>query len=145
MLAAGGLTLLAGATLLNGTGGTHAATVCRTDPTVTLSNGAQVTLYEDISDSAGDVTGVSYQLHIPVGLTVKSIAYSGAVASSLQTITVKADENAGNYDAYTVLSTRTANISVTAYMSGTSNGATTVSCHTNGHNGQQLHSHLHLA
>jgi hypothetical protein len=121
-----------------------AAAACRSDPIVALSNGAQVTLYEDISDTAADVTSITYQLHIPVGLTVKSIVYQGAVPSSVQSITVHADENTGNYDAYTVVNTRTPNIPVTAYMSGTTNGTTGVSCHTNGHSGQLLHSHLHL-
>jgi hypothetical protein len=37
--------------------------------------------------------------------------------------------------------TKTPNVSVTAYMSANS----TVSCHTNGHSGQVLHSHLHLS
>lgn len=119
---------------------------CRSDPVVTLSNGDRVTLYETIYDTATDVTGISYQLHIPVGLTVASISFSGAVPSSLQTITTTADENPGNFDAYTVVNTKTANSSVTAYMSATSsNGTTTVSCQTNGHSGQTLHSHLHLS
>jgi hypothetical protein len=118
-----------------------AFTVCRSDPLVTLSNGVQVTLYEDISDTATDVTGITYQLHIPAGLKVKSISYNGAIPSSLQTITTTADENSGNYDAYTVVDTKTSNVSVTAYMSA--NAA--VSCQTTGHSGQLLHSHLHLS
>jgi hypothetical protein len=142
---AGGSFLLAGCLLVTGAAGVHAQlATCRSDPLLTLSNGAQVTLYEDIYDAASDVTGVTYQLHVPVGVMVRSITYSGAISSKLQTITVTADENAGDYDAYTVVYTKTANISVTAYMSGTSNGTTTVSCQTNGHNGQLLHSHLHV-
>ena len=125
----------------------HAAiTACRSDPVVTLSNGMKVTLYENIYDSATDVSGISYQLHIPVGLTVTSVSYSGAVAASLQTITTSADENPGNFDAYTVVYTRTPNISVTAYMSATSSsGTTTVSCQTNGHSRQLLNSNLPLS
>lgn len=101
-------------------------------------------MYEDIYDSATDVTGITYQLHIPVGLTVKYISYDGAVSAGLQKVSITADESAGNYDAYTTVYTRSANVSVTAYMSGTSNGTTSVSCHTDGHAGQQLHSHLHV-
>jgi|SRR5579872_1076488 len=125
--------------------GADAASACRSDPIVALSNGTQLTMYEDISDTAAVVTSITYQLHIPVGLTVKSIVYQGAVPGSVQSITVYADENTGNYDAYAVVNTRTPNTSVTAYMSGTGNRTTAVSCHTNGHSGQLLHSHLHLS
>jgi|SRR5579884_503792 len=118
---------------------------CRSDPTVTLSNGVQVTLYEDISDASTDVTHITYQLHIPKGLTAQSIVYTGDVPSSLQSVTTYADENAGNYDGYTVVTTGTPNISVTAYASATSGGTTVVSTHTSGHSGQTLHSHLHLS
>jgi len=114
-------------------------TYCRSDPVVTLSNGTQVTLYEDISDSTTDVSKITYQLHIPAGATVTSIGYTGAVPANEQTITVSADENLGNYDGYTVVATHTPTINVTAYMSANSN----VSTHTNGHSGQTLHSHLH--
>lgn len=122
--------------------GANAHTVtCRTDPMVTLSNGVTVTLYEDISDSATDVTKITYALHVPVGVTATSISYSGAVSASIQSVTLYADENPGNYDGYTEVYTATPNIPVTAYMSANS----TVSCQTSGHSGQLLHSHLHLA
>jgi hypothetical protein len=129
-----------------GVGTSHAASsYCRSDPTLTLSNGAQVTLYENIYDASTDVTRISYQLHIPVGTTVKSISYSGAVAGSLQAITTVADENPGDYDAYTVVTTGKTNISVTAYMAGSSPTSSAASCQTAGHSGQTLHSHLHLS
>jgi hypothetical protein len=121
--------------------GVHAQiSACRSDPLVTLSNGDQITLYEDISDTATDVTKITYQLHIPVGLSVKAITYSGAIASKLQTISVTPDENIGNYDAYTVVFTKTPNIPVTAYMTAN----TTTSTQTAGHSGQTLHSHVHV-
>jgi hypothetical protein len=119
-------------------------TYCRTDPAIALSNGAVITLYEDIADVSTDVTKITYQLHVPVGVTVTSITYSGDVPSSLQSVTVMADENPGNYDGYTTVYTATPNVAVTAYASGTANGTTTVSTHTSGHSGQLLHSHLHL-
>lgn len=142
-----GSAVLAAGLLIGPLAPAHAAiAACRSDPTVTLSSGVQVTLYEDISDTATDVSSISYQLHIPVGVTVKSIAYSGAVPSSVQSVTTYADEGAGNYDAYTVVNTRTPNISVTAYGSATSPaGTTVVSTHTSGNSSQSLHSHLHLS
>ncbi|HLJ69511.1 MAG TPA: hypothetical protein VKX16_19320, partial [Chloroflexota bacterium] len=65
-----GLAALLGSAVLGSfAAGNAAATAgCRTDPLVTLSNGTRLTLYEDIADSASDVTAVSYKLHIPVGL-----------------------------------------------------------------------------
>src|SRR2546421_6147754 len=65
--------------------------VCRSDPTITLSDGTQLTLYEDIAVSAASVRSITYQLRIPSGLSVRSIQYSGAVPSSLQRVTVAAD------------------------------------------------------
>jgi hypothetical protein len=139
------LGLVAGLLGLGGLGITHASiNTCRTDPVITLSDGSVITLYEDISDTATDVTGITYQLHVPVGDTVTSISYPGAVSSRSQSVTVTADENPGNYDGYATVDTGTSSISVAAYASGTADGTNTVSAHTNGHSGQVLHSHLHL-
>ena len=115
--------------------------VCRSDPAVTLSNGVTVTLHEDISDAPSDVTQIAYQLFVPRGVTVKSVAYAGAVPPNVQSISTVASQNAGDYDAYTTVYTGTPNVPVTAYMSANS----TVSCHTDGHSGQHQHSHLHLS
>src|SRR3954454_3604625 len=115
--------------------------VCRADPVLVLSNSVTLTLYEDISDTVADVTKMTYDVHIPRGVTVKSISYPGDFPASIQTVTVTADQSAGNYDGYTVVYTKTANISVTAYGQANS----TVSTHTSGHSGQQIHSHLHLS
>jgi hypothetical protein len=122
--------------------GASAQTVtCRTDPVVALSNGVSVTLYETITDTATDVTKITYALHVPVGVSIKSISYVGAVPATAQSITLHQDENPGNYDAYTEVYTATPNIPVTAYMAANS----TVSCQTAGHSWQLLHSHLHLS
>ena len=118
---------------------------CGSDPVVTLSNRVQIRLSEHIDNLASDISGITYQLHIPVGTRVRSISYSGAVPSSLQTITISADERAGTYDAYTVVNTYARRILVTASMAGTSpNQTTIVSSPTTGLSGQTLHSHLYL-
>jgi hypothetical protein len=126
--------------------GAHAQySFCREDSVLSLSKGAHLTLYQDIYDTSTDITSITFQISIPTGVTVKSIRYVGPVPSSQQTITVTANENLGNCDAYTTVSTKTPNISVTAYVSGTNAvGTTTVSTHTNGHSGHQFHSHLHF-
>jgi hypothetical protein len=66
-----------------------------------LSNCAQLTLYEDIYDSSTDVTGITYTVNLPAGVTVKSISYAGAISSSLQKVTTTATNTIDNYDAYT--------------------------------------------
>jgi hypothetical protein len=122
------------------TNGASAAAACRSDPVVTLSNGTQVTLYEDIYDSASDVSSISYELHVPGGVTVQSVVYSGSVATNLQTINVIADEKAGSYDTYTVVRTNTPYAVITAYMSVNNSK----SSQTSGLSGQLLHTHLHV-
>lgn len=131
---------------LFGTGQAHAAyTACRSDPQLTLSNGVQITLYEDIYDLPSDITRISYTVHIPAGLSVKSIAYQGAVPANLQKVKISADQKQGNYAATTVVSTKTSGIAVSAFMDGTNNGVRTVSASASGQSGQALTSALHVS
>ena len=121
-------------------GASAQAVTCRTDPAVLLSNGTTITLYENITDSATDVTSIKYALHVPVGVKALSIIYYGPVPASAQSLTLYQDENPGNYDGYATVYTKTSSIPVTAYASAD----VVVSCQTAGHSGQLLHSHLHF-
>jgi hypothetical protein len=76
--------------------------VCRTDPIVTLSNGYQMTLWSDIYTDVSLVRGVSYTLHVPVGVSVQGVSYDQN--GSLETLTVVADETGGRYSVTTNVS-----------------------------------------
>lgn len=122
-----------------------ASAPCRDDPTIMLSDGTTISMSEDIYDRASDVTKVSYRLHIPRGLTVQAVAFSGDISASIQSLSVVADENTGTYDAFVNVFTAAPNVSITAYMTATSSGGiTTASYQTDGHSGQSLHSYLQL-
>lgn len=117
----------------------HAAlTGCSTDPVVTLSNGVTLEVNVSIQDALNDVTNVSYALDIPTGVTIKSVAYpdgSGGISS----LTWTAQNTIGNYDDNTVVTTQTPTISMTAGQTATYGAP------AQGHSGQTLHVHMHVA
>jgi len=151
----------------------HAAAGCRADPVVTLSNGVTVDLHISANDTLSDLRHVSYVLHgpplpaapvpavltslagsvVPVVPVVPVVSGSGwyvaaypdgtGAISSFQYVP---DDNVGNYDAYITVTTGTPNVSVTGYMDwvmGT--GAPTPTAPAQGHAGQALHIHMHVA
>lgn len=50
---------------------------CRTDPIFWLSNGDKLTVTLDISADVANVTGATYVLHVPAGVTVTKVVYNG--------------------------------------------------------------------
>lgn len=84
---------------------------CKTDPTVTLSNGAQITLYALTQDTIADVTGVTYNLHGPAGTSITSIVYDRS--ASIEHVTYSADQGGGRYKAFTTVSTAHARVKTT--------------------------------
>jgi hypothetical protein len=126
----------------------HAAlTRCSTDPVVTLSNGVTLEVNVSIQDTLSDVTNVSYALNIPTGVTVKSVAYPDG-SGSISTLTWTAKNTIGNYDDNTVVTTKTPNISMTANFQVTvlpAGQTATYGAPAQGHSGQTLHVHVHVA
>src|SRR5947209_2151585 len=109
-------------------GGAHAHTAtCRTDPTIVLSNGVTVDLYEDIHDDPSDVTGIRYILIVPDGVTMRSVSYSGPVPNGAQTVALIQAETPDNYDEYAYVETGTSDVPVAAYMSAANDGSVHVS------------------
>jgi len=104
-LAIAGATLavaIAGGTVFSGI--SHAAyTICRTDPIVTLSNGAQITMYADIQANASDIKSVIYQLHGPAGTSVVGISYDQY--GYLESVKFFAGGAAGRYKTLTTVVT----------------------------------------
>lgn len=108
-------------------GRTHAAfTICRTDPTVYLSDGHTIQMYADISDALSDVKNVTYTLHVPYGVKANGISYDST--GYLETVNIVADQPSGRGYSDTVVTTGKAGTPVTAYsgiqgvISGTVSG-----------------------
>jgi hypothetical protein len=79
----------------------HAQTVtCRVDPIITMSNGAQLTLYDVVQDTATDLKSVTYEVHIPKNVKVVSVAYDPTFGY-LEHVTFVQDMVPGNYHTYT--------------------------------------------
>lgn len=90
----------------------HSA-VCRTDPTITLSNGYTATLWANISTDISQVTAVNYVLHVPKGVTLSSIGYDSN--GYLEHVSIIADQNGTHYEDVTTVDTTATGVSYSAY------------------------------
>jgi hypothetical protein len=118
---AGGLLLLVA--LLAAPGAQAAASVCRTDPIVWLSDGHKVTLSASIGTELSKVQQVTYTLHAPAGLTVSSIVHTAGGLGTKEVFYFYADQPAKHYTTETVVRTSgntavTANTAVTVQAGG---------------------------
>ncbi len=114
-------------------------TSCTSDPVVTLSNGAQLDLTANISDSASDVQSITYTVHAPAGTSMVSVASLGPADH----VTFYADDAANAYDTYTTVYTGQSSVAVTAKTTVVSVlGVTLGSQSTSGTSGQSLHVHI---
>src|SRR5215471_15514530 len=95
----GGTMLLAGlfAGSLTATQAHAHISICRRDPILTLSNGAQLTLYTDTSTDATNMKLVTFAVHLPKTITVKSILYD---QSGQEKVTLFYDQAPGLYTSY---------------------------------------------
>lgn len=73
----------------------EAVTYCRTDPTVTLSNGTQLTIYADTYTTLSQIKSVNYQLHVPTGVSLTNVTYDQF--GYLEHLSVYADQEPGRY------------------------------------------------
>ena len=124
-----------------------AATACRADPVVILSNGAVIDLNLSISDTLSNVQHVAYTLHGPAGTRLVFVYYpdgTGAISS----VQYLSDDTLGNYDGDTVVTTGVKD-TMTAFLSVLAlpftGGNPTPPAPAQGHSGQDLHIHLHIA
>lgn len=137
----------------------HAALACRADPVVTLSNGITVDLHVSATDTLSDLRHISYVLHgpplpaapgAPAGFLLSGSGWYTATypdgTGAISSFQYVPDDNVGNYDAYITVTTGTANVAMTGYMDwvvGT--GKPTPTAPAQGHSGQALHIHMHVA
>jgi hypothetical protein len=94
------------------------------DPIVTLSDGTSIRAWVQVDDSVSDVQKIDYTLHIPAGLGVRDVSYSGPAPQTMQVIADGA--KGGAYRTDTLVTTGAAAVPVVA--------STTV----NGHGNQSL-------
>lgn len=125
----------------------HAAVACRADPVVTLSNGMTLDLSLSINDTLSDVQHIAYTLHGPLGTSLTSVSFPDGTGA-ISTVTYVADDTLGNYDGDTIVTTGT-KVSMTAYLTPLAlppgSGTATPTAPAQGHSGQDLHVHLHVA
>src|SRR5438128_2572115 len=87
--------------------GTHAAVGgCRSDPVVTLSNGAVLDLSSVVTDSYDDVQQVSYTLYAPVGTWITAVVDT-SILGPKDTFQFYADEPPNTYRAAAKVTTLT--------------------------------------
>jgi hypothetical protein len=89
-------------------------TYCRSDPVVTLSNGATLDLSASIGDSLSDVQKVVYVVHAPSGTRVLAIVNTDGLMGLKESVQFYANDTAGTYDTSTTVYTGHSKISVTA-------------------------------
>jgi hypothetical protein len=93
-----------------------AASVCRSDPVVTLSNGVTVTMQEDIAADPSAVQSISYTLNAPRGTTITSITYYGPIPPEQQVVTLVSNQDATHYHSSTSVKASSNSIKVTATL-----------------------------
>jgi hypothetical protein len=112
-----GFAVLVTIMLLSPTANVSAALVrCRTDPIFVLSNGDMISVTLDISTTAANVRNISYDLHVPAGVTVKKVAYTAINLRIPESYRVYQDSPAKTYTVNTVVTTQTSgSVGVTVY------------------------------
>lgn len=68
---------------------------CRSDPTVTLSNGVTVQMEANIRDTVSDIQRVDYVLHGPIGTSVSSVVYD--TSGVRESVVYLADQRENRY------------------------------------------------
>lgn len=87
---------------------------CRADPIVWLSNGESVQMTAQIATDANDVRRITYTLHVPEGIEVERIIYTGGALSSKEEVVFVADMPPHHYRTDTVVTAHGRGIDVTA-------------------------------
>lgn len=112
-------------------------TVCDTDPVVTLSNGAIVSLNAKVYDTQPDLLNVSFELHIPRDLSVTNVQYDSTYGS-IESFTWFADERPSDFWVGTTATTVTSDVHVHATMTITGMECAREARGTDGVSGQTL-------
>jgi hypothetical protein len=114
----------------------YASLLCRSDPRVDLSNGVRLNIGVSIAARVQDITRVSYEVHVPRGVSMTNTIHTPGWATNIETFTLVADQAADQYSVSTVVRTRLGNAQVVAYSIVKNDGKT--SYQTSGMEGQAL-------
>jgi hypothetical protein len=87
---------------------------CRSDPIVLLSNLATIDMSTALGTDVANVDHIVYTLHIPPGLRVLSIVYTGPIDGMRARVDVVNDADPDHYWTETTAYTRVANVEVSA-------------------------------
>ncbi len=89
---------------------------CRADPLVFLSNGDTLRIVANIDTTSSNVVSINYTLHLPAGVTVSDVRYTGGPFARKEKLDVL--HNAvDNYMTDTVVTTLRQGVQVTATSS----------------------------
>ena len=89
---------------------------CRSDPTVLLSNGTTLDLSADIAVPIWNVQRVDYTLHIPAGLAVVATVFTPSWPTTIEHLTVYADNPPSRYSTDTLVQTKSHGVAVSANL-----------------------------
>ena len=95
-----------------------AASGCRSDPIVILSDGIVLDVNAMIADAPSDVKHIRYVLHVPDGATVIRAISTGGAVGYKETFQVKFDSALGVYTTEVQVNTGVHNVAVTATIEG---------------------------
>ncbi|MEO6888613.1 MAG: hypothetical protein ABI456_05490 [Ktedonobacteraceae bacterium] len=95
-----------------------AASICRGDPIVTLSNGYQVSLSVAINlPDATNISSVVYTVHVPTGVRLVSVVYTHGPLQQKERVLFFADQPANQYTGDFLVNAANVSAAVTAYVS----------------------------
>jgi hypothetical protein len=98
------LTAAVGFSMIGASSAFAAVGICRTDPSVSLSNGQNITMWDTIYTDPSQVVGIYYTLHVPTGVTVVNVSVD---TPTLEHVSVVADQRAKSYKTVTLVTTLT--------------------------------------
>jgi len=90
-----------------------AGLLCRSDPTVILSNGVIMDFGVTISTLPWNVKEVHYELHVPVGVSALISIHTPTWIGTVESFTIYADQPANRYIVKSVVDTRFEDVKVT--------------------------------
>jgi hypothetical protein len=96
-------------TLLTSTATSASAALmkCRTDPIFHFSNGDQISVTPEISTDPSNIRDIHYVLHVPAGVTVRSVTYTNQNLGLRETYQVYQTAPARTYTIKTLVTMRT--------------------------------------
>lgn len=100
---------------LPGVRATAAIVPCRTDPIFVLSNNDTLSVALEISADAANVKNLMYAVHVPAGVTVKKVIFTGGGLGDKETYRIYQDSLDQTYTTDTVITIQNSgSVSVTA-------------------------------